>query len=149
MVIADSAVSQLRNWLLVFAACEVVKIYALLQLRRAVRESEVYFVEVPLRVRLFGFAVDNVCFVWFLYGNTLYYNSQSQYDAGFVFNSLFCAILIYGYSCMVKFAFEFVVVFCVVPVWSFIWYLYPRKEPPTKLLKVSCPNSLERNRYAS
>ena len=121
---------------MILIICELVKVYALMLLRRAVRESEIYFTGVPLRVRLFGFAVDNVCFIWFFYGNVLYYYSPNQYDPGFVFNSLFCAILIYGYSCMVKFVFEFVVVFCIVPIWSFIWYLYPKKEPTTSLSKV-------------
>ena len=135
-MICDSGVYQLRNWLIIFIICELVKLYAQLHLRRAVRENELYLTGVSLKVRLLGFAVDNVCFIWLLYGNVLYYNAPPQCEIGFVFSSMFCSILIYGYSCMIKFAFEFVVVFCVVPIWSFICYLQPKDEITLKLTKV-------------
>lgn len=118
IIISQSKAYYLRNWLLAFILFELLKLYAQVHVYRAVRENELYLIGVSLRVRLFSFAVDNCCFLWFLYGNVLYYTANEDTEMGFMFSAMFCAILIYGYTYMLKYTVEFVVVCCMVPIWS-------------------------------
>jgi len=136
ILICKSEVYYLRNWLLTFIVLQGIKLYAQFQVYNAVRDNEMYLTGVSLRIRLIAFGVDNGCFIWFLYGNVLYYYYETRDDMGFIFTSLFFSILIYGYTFMLKFAIECIVVCCAAPIRSFLDYLYPTIEPTTKLSKV-------------
>ncbi len=124
ILISQSKAYFLRNWLLAFILFELLKLYSQVHVYRAVRESELYLTGVSLRLRLFSFAVDNACFLWFLYGNVLYYTANEDTEMGLMFSTMFCAILIYGYTYMIKYTVEFVVVCCVMPIWVCISYRY-------------------------
>ena len=103
ILISQEKAYNLRNWLFAFILFELLKLYAQLNVYRAVRENELYLTGVSLRVRLFAFAVDNACFVWFLYGNVLYYTANAHSDIGNIIRNnafrirIFCRILRHTY----------------------------------------------------
>ena len=112
IIVIPSECNSLRNWLFIFIPIELTKVYAQLKVRRSIRENELYLTGVPLVVRLFSFSINGVDFLWFIYGNSLYYQLENK-D---LFSYIFSSILIYGYGAMIKFIFEFVVIILIAPI---------------------------------
>lgn len=115
---------------------ELAKCYTQLQLRRAINEDEDSLTGVSLHTRVLGCAAEYLSFAWFLYGSVLYHNTDTHSELGVMFSSFFCCVLIYGYTYMLKCAFECTLVFCVAPIWSCLYCLYPSSSGVYNLTSV-------------
>ena len=125
ILISHSTIYMFRNWLIAFMLFELAKFYAQIQVHRTIREDEVALTGISLPKKALGFAINQLSFAWFLYGNVLYYSARPQPELGVIFSSLFCSLLIYGYTYMFKHVLECAFLCVVSPLW---YCLYPSSE---------------------